>query len=274
MTTWSGAPSSSRMRSTSSWASRSCSAAPCRAAWRDRCANGTNPVAPQRRPDQSGSSPAPSRRQRARAGARPTSISRYAASRPPAAASLGASLGCRATPPSRAGWASTALTVKRAPSRSQPICSRSTPTEAAAATASCDVGASSPSRAMSRWCGCRPPGSTEGRARTAPGGGRWDDLSPGVAISRVFVGAAEPVELLLDDRLVEFHEDRCGLAHGRADADRAGLPGWRRGVLPRDHRVGPAVVEVGDLLDPRHGHELAPRRRSRAPRSRSAAGTG
>ena len=96
----------------------------CRAAWRGRCAGGSDSswAARPSSPVRKWSSPV-SPTARTRSWARPAARSRPAPRRArPAAASRGASLGCSATPATSASCAAAASTAHRAPGRSQPIC--------------------------------------------------------------------------------------------------------------------------------------------------------
>src|SRR5690606_35177607 len=94
-------------------------------------------------------------------------------------------------------------------------------------------------------CGCRPPGAgaTPGRRASRRG-----------VASRPALG---PLELGLDDALVELGEDGRGRLDGRPGRDGPGLPREHARVVAGDDGVAdPRIVEVGDLLDPRGGLDL------------------
>ena len=174
----------------------------CRGAWRGRCAGGTTPPAPPGPPRRCGSGRARSRPRPAPGrGPAPAARSRRAprrACRP--RRSRGASLGCRATPATRASCVAAASTAHRAPGRSQPICTiRGTPTAAAAASAVLggEPVARRPS-AMSRWqwlstTGCGSGSGAGGRSRSrrlpllllgrGPGAGRRGRSCPSLTPS-------------------------------------------------------------------------------------------
>ena len=77
-------------------------------------------------------------------------------------------------------------------------------------------------------CGCRRPRSAAGRGRRAPARDRAltrrRHRRRRGARRRAVSVSLEPGELLLDDRLVELGEDRCGLHHRGPDATGTRLP--------------------------------------------------
>ena len=107
-----------------------------------------------------------------------------------------------------------------------------------------------PSRASSRadtLPECEPPRTTLGAPATVAVAGRAD---------------AEPGELLVDHGRVELGEHRGRLGDRRAGLHRSRLPARGAGVVTGDHRVRAgdrtrAGIEVGDLIDARHRHQLA-----------------
>ena len=218
---------------------------------------------------------------RTRGCAASRSISARPSSRVPSAASRGARFGWIATPPTSCGKRSTAPTVQRAASRSQPICTdRGTPTRSAASSSAATV-ASSASWSRWVWSSTTPvPTTGSGSGR----GGRTCESDRRCARPRVSRRRRpEPVRRAARAPRRPRTGRACGTpasaCRRRADDHGARLPARRRRVVAGDHRVGGepgarARVELVDLLDDAASGRGRPRRPAPgAPRWWRAAGT-